>query len=66
MMTNEYFKSAFMIFWTLIEGIMIFRSYKGQNRNFGQVEALNFEGLLRYQKVMYCYDFWIFCEVLNE
>jgi hypothetical protein len=45
---------------------MIFRSYKYQNWNFGQTEALNFEGLLRYQKVMNCYDFWICCEYLNN
>jgi hypothetical protein len=45
---------------------MIFRSYKCQNRIFSQAEALNFEGLLRYQKVMDCYDFWICCEYLNE
>ena len=50
----------------LIEGVMIFRSYKCQNRNIGQVDALNCEGLLRYQKVMDCYDFWICCEALNE
>ena len=50
----------------LVEGVMIFRSYKCQNRNFGQAEALNFKGLLRYQKVMDCYDFWICCEPLNE
>ena len=34
--------------------------------NFGQAKALNFERLLRYQKVMDCYDFWICCESLNE
>jgi hypothetical protein len=45
---------------------MIFRRYKGQNRNFGQAEALNFVGHLRYQKVMDCNDFWICCEPLNE
>ena len=45
---------------------MIFRSCKCQNRNFGQVEALNFEGPLRYQKVMDCYNFCICCEPLNE
>ena len=45
---------------------MIFRSCKYQNRNFGQAEALNFEGLLRYQNVMDCYDFWICCGPLNE
>jgi hypothetical protein len=55
-----------MIFWTIIEGDMIFRSCKCQNRNFGQTEALNFEGLLRYQKVMDFYDYWISCEPLNE
>jgi hypothetical protein len=45
---------------------MIFRRCKCQNRNFGQAEALNFKGLLRYQTVMDCYDFWICCEALNE
>ena len=45
---------------------MIFRSCKCQNRNFGQAETLNFEGLLRYQNVMCCYYFWICCEDLNE
>jgi hypothetical protein len=45
---------------------MIFRSCKYQNWNFGQAEALNFEGLLRYQKVMNCYDFLICCEYLNK
>jgi hypothetical protein len=50
----------------LVEEVMIFRSCKCQNRNFGQTKALNFEGLLRYQKVMDCYDFWICCEYLNE
>jgi hypothetical protein len=45
---------------------MIFRSCKCQNRNFGQTEALNFEGLLRYQKVMGCYNFWVCCEALNK
>ena len=45
---------------------MIFISCKCQNKNFGKVEALNFDGLLRYQKVMDCYDFWICCEPLNE
>jgi hypothetical protein len=45
---------------------MIFRRCKYQNRNFGQAEAPNFEGHLRYQKVMNCYDFWICCEPLNE
>jgi hypothetical protein len=45
---------------------MIFRRYKCQSRNFGQAEVLNFEIFLRYQKVMYCYDFWICCEALNE
>jgi hypothetical protein len=49
-----------------VEGVMIFRRYKCQNRNFGQAEALNFEVFLRYQKVMDCYDFWIYCEPLNE
>jgi hypothetical protein len=44
---------------------MIFKRYK-ENMNFGQAEALNFEGHLRYQKVMDCYDFWICCELLNE
>jgi hypothetical protein len=34
--------------------------------NFSQAEVLNFEGLLRYQKVMNFYDFWICCEALNE
>jgi hypothetical protein len=45
---------------------MIFRSCKCQNRNFGQVEALNLEGFLRYQKVMGFYYFCICCENLNE
>jgi hypothetical protein len=45
---------------------MIFRRCKYQNRNFGQAKAPNFEGHLRYQKVMNCYDFWICCEPLNE
>ena len=45
---------------------MIFISCKCQNRNFGQTETLNFEGLLRHQKVMEFYDFWICCEPLNE
>ena len=45
---------------------MIFRSCKCQNMNFGQAEALNLNGLLRYQKFMDCYDFWICCETLNE
>jgi hypothetical protein len=45
---------------------MIFRSCKCQNRNFGQAETLNFEGLLRYQKIMDFYDFLICCETLNE
>jgi hypothetical protein len=30
---------------------MIFRSYKCQNKNFGQAEALNFEGLLSIKKL---------------
>jgi hypothetical protein len=34
--------------------------------NFSQTEVQNFDGLLRYQKVMGCYDFWICCESLNE
>jgi hypothetical protein len=45
---------------------MIFRRYKCQNRNFGQTEALNFERLLRYQKVMGYYNFWIYFAPLNE
>ena len=45
---------------------MIFKRYKCQNMNFGQTEALNFEGLLKYQKVMDFYNFWICCEPLNE
>jgi hypothetical protein len=45
---------------------MIFRSCKCQNRNFGQIEALKFEGFFRYQKVVDCYDFWICCEALND
>jgi hypothetical protein len=45
---------------------MIFRRYKCQNRIFSQTEAQTFEGLLRYQKVMGCYDFWVCCESLNE
>jgi hypothetical protein len=45
---------------------MIFISCKCQNRNFCQPEALNFGGLLRYQKVMDCYYFWICCEALNK
>jgi hypothetical protein len=48
------------------EEVMIFRRCKYQNRNFGQAKALNFERLLRYQKVMDLYDFWIFCDPLNE
>ena len=66
MMRNEYFKSGFHDFWTFLEEVMIFRSCKCQTRNFGQTEALNFERLLRYQKVMDFYDFWICCESLNE
>jgi hypothetical protein len=50
----------------LVEGFTIFRSCKYQNRNFGQTETMNFEGLLRYQRLMDCYDFWICCELLNE
>ena len=34
--------------------------------NFSQADTMNFEGLLRYQKVMDCYDFWICCEPLNK
>jgi hypothetical protein len=45
---------------------MIFRSCKCQNKIFSQVEALNFKGLLWYQKVMDYYDFWICCESLNK
>jgi hypothetical protein len=45
---------------------MIFRSCKCQNRNFGQAETLNFEGLLKYQKVIDCCNFWICCESLDE
>ena len=45
---------------------MIFRRCKCQNRNFGQAEALNLKGLLRYQKVMSFHDFWICCEPLNK
>jgi hypothetical protein len=45
---------------------MIFRRYKCQNRIFSQAEILNFEGLLRNQKVMGCYDLWICCEPLND
>ena len=44
---------------------MIFRSFKCQNKNFGQAEALYFEVLLRYQNVMDWYDFWIYCGPLN-
>ena len=66
MMRNEDFKSFFYDFWTLVEEVMIFRNCKYQNRIFNQVEALNFEGLLRYQKVMDYYDFWICCETLDE
>jgi hypothetical protein len=36
------------------------------SKHFGQAEVLNFDGLLRYQKVMDFYDFWICCELLNE
>jgi hypothetical protein len=50
----------------LVEKVMIFRSCKCQNKNFSQTEAHNFEGLLRYQKSMCCYDFCICCEPLNE
>jgi hypothetical protein len=42
-----------------------FQICKYQNRNFSQTEAPNFERILRYQKVMGCYDFWICCEPLN-
>jgi hypothetical protein len=45
---------------------MIFRSCKYQNWNFGHAKALNFERLLRYQKVMDCYVFFICCESLNK
>ena len=45
---------------------MIFRRCKCQNRIFCQAEALNLEEILRYQKVMDCYDLWICCEPLNE
>jgi hypothetical protein len=45
---------------------MIFRSCKCQNRNFSLIEAPNFVGPLRYQKIMGCYDFCIYCEPLNE
>ena len=45
---------------------MNLRCCKCQNRNFGQAEALNFKGRLRYQKVMDCYDFWISCGPMNE
>jgi hypothetical protein len=41
----------------LVEGVMIFKIYKCQNRNFSQAEAPNFEELLRYQKVMGRYIF---------
>jgi hypothetical protein len=44
----------------------MFRICKYQNRNFSQAKAPNFEGFLRYQRVMECYDFWIRCESLNE
>jgi hypothetical protein len=37
-----------------------------QNMIFSQIETPNFDGLLRYQKVMGCYDFWVCCESLNE
>jgi hypothetical protein len=50
----------------LVDGVTIFKSCKCQNRNFGQAEALNFKGLLRYQKVMGCFYLWICCETLNE
>jgi hypothetical protein len=65
-MRNEDFKSGFYDFWTLVEIVMIFRICKCQNRNFSQIEAQNFEGFLRNQKVMGCYDFWVCCESLNE
>ena len=45
---------------------MIFRRCKCQNRNIGQIEALNFEVFLSYQKVMYFYDFLIYYEHLKE
>jgi hypothetical protein len=45
---------------------MIFRICKCQNKSFSQAEAPSFEGLLRYHKVMDYYDFWIYCETLNE
>jgi hypothetical protein len=45
---------------------MIFRICKYQNRNFNQAKASNFEGFLRYQKVMSCYDFCIYCVSTNE
>jgi hypothetical protein len=38
---------------------------KCQNRNFSLAETLNFDELLRYQKVMGYYDFWICCDCLN-
>jgi hypothetical protein len=45
---------------------MIFKICKCQNKSFNQANASNFEGLLRYYKVMGCYDFWVCCESLNE
>jgi hypothetical protein len=45
---------------------MIFRICKCQNKNFGQVEALNFKVFLRYQKVMDFYNFLICCDPLNK
>jgi hypothetical protein len=53
-------------FWILVEGVMIFKICKCKNRNFSQAKVLNFEGLLRYQNVKSCYNFWICCESLNE
>jgi hypothetical protein len=44
---------------------MIFRGCKCQNINFSQTEPPNLEELLRYQKVMGCYNFWIYCASSN-
>jgi hypothetical protein len=45
---------------------MIFRRCKYQNRNFSQTEAQIFEGLLRHQNIMRCFDFFYICDSLNE
>jgi hypothetical protein len=60
------FKKWFHDFWTLVEGVLIFRSYKYQNKNFSLTEAPNFVGPLKYQKIMGYYNSFICCEPLNE